>query len=520
MTDTEYQEFASKAVVDFDQYQDKLKSKTNDTAITNIGEVFLVKIKEGLAQLDSSTFPHQGADKINKIYLSSLNKKNDDVVECVGYLPLSEKSNIICDYYIFTGVRLAIKNHASPEYMLLNLGLENPQRWISDIKYIESIDTRDEFICFISWLHDDLEDALGFEKLKSFFFWGVVSSFGKNIIYFSKKVSTEDFIVALKALKYLVEESNSVYKERLVFILSKVKAISNGEVQNVEEFFPEVLIDLFINNIHQIKDTDELDTIICGKDYEGILNSLTLDILFLLYYYIYDNPQHIVNIGFYLMSEKVTNNISSAIFSSFRKPDYAGLIQYEYEWWCKEKNRKLPLVFPFFEGNLNLENIHIIDYNLNTDKKLKIVSKGENLQQLTNLSEMQKDNLLCDIDNQLCKYYAIFDNTVGHTPGAFFRKHHLHNLVKYSESINDSYSLHGFAYILFKSHYFNWGRIKFDYNFVFCIKKIFKINDSCDVTYNESKSKDKAWKILQDESTPISVSLLSNEEIKRMKPVK
>ena len=387
-------------------------------------------------------------------------------------------------------------------------------------QYIESIEDRDGFLYLISRFHDNLEIILGFEKLFSFFFWGVVSCFGKNIIYLSKKNSTEDFIVSLKALKYLVEKSNSVYKERLVFIQSKVKALFNGEVRNMEEFFPEALIDLFINNIHQIKDIDEFVTNICGKDYEGMLNSLTLDVLFLLYYYIYDNPQRIVNIGFYLMSEKVTNNISSAIFSSFRKPDYAGLIQYEYEWWCKEKNRKLPLVFPFFEGNLNLENIHIIDYNLNTDKKLKIVSKGENLQQLTNLSEMQKDNLLCDIDNQLCKYYAIFDNTVGHTPGAFFRKHHLHNLVKYSESINDSYSLHGFAYILFKSHYFNWGRIKFDNNFVFCIKKIFKINDSCDVTYNESKSKDKAWKILQDESTPISVSLLSNEELERMKPVK
>ena len=521
MTNAEYKEFARNAVNEIDTYNDELESNAHKTFITNIGEVFLVKIKEGLAKLDQNTFPHRGADKLNKTFLSIMKKDGDDVEECFGGLPVSQRSEIILDYYIYTGVRLALKNHSDPEYMLWSLGIEDPQQFISFVRDIENTDNRDEFIFNISRLHDGLYIILGWEKLFSFSIWGMVSSFGRNIISFCKENSTQGLIHSLKIVKHVGEKYYSTYKERVIIIQSQLRAWFNGEIQNFEDIIPQNIIDMFIGNLNSMKDSSGFYKKICREEYEDELSCWYMDILFMLYYYIYERPQYVVNLGYDLMSEKVSNNICSAIFTSFKEPDYAGLIQFEYEWWCRNSGRRLSLPFPFFEGNINLENISVIDYDLNNDKKLKIIPTDNNLQYATDKSPILPiENILSNIDNQLVPYYTIFNNNVKHEAGSYFRKHYLHEVVKYSDSINDSYSLHGFAYILFKSQYFNWGRIEFDNDFVSNIKKIFNIKISSYKPYNESKSKDKAWKILQDESNSIPTSLLSDEELKRISPTK
>ena len=117
-----------------------------------------------------------------------------------------------------------------------------------------------------------------------------------------------------------------------------------------------------------------------SEEFDEKYDSILLDLFFILYYFIYEAPQYIVKLGFYLMSDMLSSNINRAMIPSFQKQDYAGLIQYEYEWWCKETGERLSLPFPFFEGILDLNKISIVDYDLDKKKApLQIIVKNDNL---------------------------------------------------------------------------------------------------------------------------------------------
>lgn len=188
----------------------------------------------------------------------------------------------------------------------------------------------------------------------------------------------KEIIHSLKYAKYTGVKYHSIYKERMLIIQNKVNSFSH-ENGNLEDFLPQDIIDLFINygnKFISLKDVDDAVYEEFGNKYYF----LALDFLFVLYYFIYEAPQHIVKLGFYLMSDMISANISGAIIPSFQKQDYAGLIQYEYEWWCKETGERLSLLFPFFEGQLDLSKINIVDYDLDKKKApLQIIVKNDNL---------------------------------------------------------------------------------------------------------------------------------------------
>lgn len=375
MTNAEYNDFAKKVLEDI--FSDD-NPNTQSTNITNIGEIFALKIIEGIANLNENTFPYRGADKVNNTIISLLNKRIDNSEENFGELPTSHITDMFIGYHIFFGIRLAINTHSNPEYMLQRLGVEDVQSLISKVNDVDNTDNAEEAFNLIVEIYNHFCSYIDNDKLFRLSFWGIISYFGRNIISHLKNVPLKEIIHSLKYAKYTGVKYHSIYKERMLIIQNKVNSFSH-ENGNLEDFLPQDIIDLFINygnKFISLKDVDDAVYEEFGNKYYF----LALDFLFVLYYFIYEAPQHIVKLGFYLMSDMISANISGAIIPSFQKQDYAGLIQYEYEWWCKETGERLSLLFPFFEGQLDLSKINIVDYDLDKKKApLQIIVKNDNL---------------------------------------------------------------------------------------------------------------------------------------------
>lgn len=384
MTNAEYKEFAKKVLKDIELDDDK--PKIRNISITNIGEIFALNIIEGIANLDENTFPHRGADKVNNTFLSLVNSKIANRKESVGGLPPSNTTLTFISYIAFMGLRSAISNHSNPEYMLQNLGVEDARDFIFEVNNIDNINDDEESFNAILDIYGRLSDIIGWDNLWKISCWGMVSFYGRNIIELFKDLSPKEILYFFKLAKYISNKYHSICKERVVIIQSTIKFVFNNEYNNIEDFIPQDIIDTVIKNYAKFKSFEKMNASIGTEDdaipteIEEKYKYLALDGLFVLYYYIYERPQSIVKLGFNLMSDKVSSNISGAMISSFRKQDYAGLIQYEYEWWCNETGERLSLPFPFFEGQLNLSGISIVDYDLDKKKApLQIIVKDDNL---------------------------------------------------------------------------------------------------------------------------------------------
>lgn len=377
MTNAEYKEFAKKVLEDF--FSDDNPNIKN-TSITNIGEIFALRIIEGIAKLDENTFPHRGADKVNNEFISLINNtiNNDNSREDIGNLPISDTTIIFSNYSLFLGIRLAINTHSNPEYMLQRLGVEDARSLISKVNNIENIDNVEESFNLILEIYDYLHSFVNDDKLFRLSLWGIISFYGSSFIKACKSESWENVFYFFKDVKYTVEKYHLIYKERMIIIQDTAKLFFN-EGCNIEDVLPQDIIDFFINNSTKFKSFKDLDDTV-SEEFDDKYDFILLDLFFILYYFIYEAPQHIVKLGFYLMSDMLSSNINRAMIPSFQKQDYAGLIQYEYEWWCKETGERLSLPFPFFEGILDLNKISIVDYDLDKKKApLQIIVKNDNL---------------------------------------------------------------------------------------------------------------------------------------------
>ena len=276
------------------------------------------------------------------------------------------------------------------------------------------------------------------------------------------------------------------------------------ESSDLDIFFDDNIWSALINNNYQKSDIEFSDTFL-------------LDIIFLHYYFIYQHPQYIIKLGFSLMSDSISTQIKEAMFSSFSAERYAPVTQYEYNWWCNETGKRLSLPYHFFDGTIDLRHINIVDYNLYDRQG---VSDTKSLYDTNSLfgEELHINDEVEQISRELYPYYTVFDESGSMERGHVFKKIYLIPLTIYAKKIKDSYSIYGFAYLLYKSQYLNWIDIEFDNTFVRKIAYIFGIEDKLEKTYPESKTRTKAWEIF--ENSPIPQGLLSEKEIKNLRPSK
>ena len=231
-----------------------------------------------------------------------------------------------------------------------------------------------------------------------------------------------------------------------------------------------------------------------------------VDWLFIVYHFIYQKPQCIVKLAFTLMSKKVSAEVQEAIFLSFASEEYKSVIQYEYEWWCKETGCKLSLPYPFCDEPFDRYAFNnIIDYDLNKtiQNQVKNLKSDKKEEPMANRSSNE-------IFNHLKNHLAFVRPEDQLEKGASFKKNYFTDVCNLSSKLNDKYSTYGFACILYLSKYFDWKGIKFDAEFVNYIAEIFFVNKNLleGLPYNYYKSKKKALHMMKKFKF---LSLLLNE---------
>ena len=499
MTDSEYKEFAKHLVEDLFKEEENNKNESAQPIppITHVGEVFMIKIIEAAHLLDKSTFPHNSAGKLSKMIIRTLNLEENDESDNSGSIPPNPLSVGVTNVCLFWGIQYAVKSHTDPEYMLKNLGVENPNEIISMVNDTENIDDIEDFINSFFEINKNLQSTLERDKFISLCIWGVVCYAGVTTIEVIKRFFNVDINVLefCKGIKELGEKYSSICNERFSSMFFNLRSLFDKDT------FNEELIMDYILPVTKIKKYHPVGSDISVQEIEKFARNYSyqlLDSCFLFYFCIYKNPQYIVNLGFILMSNSVSHEIAQAMFSTFRKDDYAALIQYEYEWWRKETGNSLSLPFPFYEKIINLNELGVIDYEL-AGSDIADGSKlpDPNLCPLPKNSE-SNNNSGETIFNSLKKYCRYMNGEDVNEAGASFRNNHLSTVITAACRLKDRYSVYGFASVLFDSKYFNWADKEFNKDFVMYIANIFNIDSSLveGNDYNQSKSREKAKQML------------------------
>lgn len=200
------------------------------------------------------------------------------------------------------------------------------------------------------------------------------------------------------------------------------------------------------------------------------------------------------------------------MFSSFSSQDYNSLIQYEYEWWCKETGQTLSLPYPFSdEPFVEKAAASIIDYNLN--KPLQKLSISSEFVEAQIINDVSSDEIF-----QYLKSYLAHVKSEDQTGrGNSFKHNHFIDICNIALKLKDRYSVYGFACILYLSKYFDWNGINFNQDFVIYIAQIFHINIKLldGKPYNFSKSKEKAYNmIVKKQVSDLLLDKKAKEELK------
>lgn len=506
MTDEEYKKIAVSLLLDL-RDQD-----ISDANITNIGELFFERIANGLGNLNEPTSKpviikeYKSIDKIvdkfieEKILVSE--KTEEDEFYQSIYL---EKDREMCMTSFVMGLNHAVQKWENFEDILLGFGIENPKDFIASVKKAYQIkDIKKRYEKERSLINQLLKCPKS-DYARNFLFYVIFEVHRNSIINFFKDFRQNILMEGMKYYKYLGEKYPDVYRDRAIYYSFLRQEIGDD-------------INKIFNYIDKNGLTD-LYTSISSRTFEELHSKngdnwffnrkripFYVDFIFGIYHIVYKNPQFLVKLAFFLMSDKMSAQMQKTMYNSFAESDYNTLIQYEYEWWCKETGQTLNIPFPFSTEQFDKNNTTIVDYDLD---KLKygpnmLVNAPEPIKDIeyhepdkAEIGQTNECNTREQIIRALNPYFRIFIETPNVKKGSYFITHYLDSVITLSETIKDSYNAYGYAYILFHSKYFNWNDTEFNDTFVSYIMLVFDIRVVGMKSYPESKAKDCAKKILE-----------------------
>ena len=432
MTNEEYKKFAL-------QIYDKIINieEGDNYEITNIGELFVLKLYEGFKSLNEPMSQIEIEKDIIALE-NSLDAKENENNESFFEPEITQDTNRYFINAFFRGLKYAVDSWGDIEYTLLRLGVEEPKRIINSVKNVDGILDSDMFF----------------------------ASYRNDIVNLCKESSIEDLFEFLQVCKYLGSNYKSVCECGIVFYNFLLKKIS-CDINKLSEILEEFEMTSYFDNLENLFESD--DDIEFPDGYKIFI----VDLLFLLYYFIYQNPRYLVKFSFYLLYKNTSPQMQEAMYNSFRSGDTNSLIQYEYEWWCSETSKKLDIPFPFSTRPFNKSNTTIVDYNLyyNEFKNQPEICESIDSKQKTENNKVDRNQVI----NKLKPYFEISTYDSTDIEDNRFITDYLDNVIDLSAEITDSYKSYGFAYILFNSKYFNWEEDKFNTRFVELIESIFKI---------------------------------------------
>lgn len=504
----------------------------NDNTITNISELFYLKIREAIIHWRNKKISTYN-EFIN--LTSALSEDNTNVEVSDSSISLGNNIDIQeneCYYKIvtFRCYQLLIDDLPNIENVLLQLGIENPKEFAARVKSIDKISSKDDW----EIVNMTIDYFLGKDDKQKSYFTGLSFYYQlkRYLLVVFGLLDKDTFLWESKRIKYIGEHYFDIYKERIT--------IYRDILNNFDEYFTHhfrALIRIFkqkypnylkgckLNDFYDMDKEDSQDNLLddMPDDYP-ISPAIILDIMFLAYFFLYHHPV-LIPTGFWLLkSDKTPFDLKKSLRESLKKSDYAPLVQYEYDCYQNRFDKTEDLFKDFFYSGaaVDLSTYGIVDYDLfNCQYSSDTTEENNSIQEPTQIETssslfQQCSDIFSWIDNELYPYYVLFEANTSTEKGHLFRKVYLAPLITYADAINDDYSLYGFAYLIYKSQYLNWHRLKFNDGFVRKIGLIFAIKSPNTKKYSESKAQCKAWAILE-KSEIIPTTLLANEEVELLK---
>ena len=297
---------------------------------------------------------------------NSLDKEENENNESFFEPEITQEINKCFINALFWGLKYAVDSWGDIEYTLSKFGVKDPERIINSVKNVDRILDSDKRYDLKQEIVNELLFVSEEKRIDDFLFYWFFASYRNDIINLCKKCSKENLFEILQVCKYLGSNYKSVCEDRVVFynfFRKKVSCNVNKLSEIVKEF---EMTDLLDNperySFDKLFESD--DDIEVTDGYKIFF----VDLLFLSYYFIYQNPRYLVKFSFYLLYKKISPQMQEAMYNSFRSGETNTLIQFEYEWWCSETSKSLDLPFPFSSQPFNRINTTIVDYDLNDVK--------------------------------------------------------------------------------------------------------------------------------------------------------
>jgi hypothetical protein len=521
MTNAEYKEFAKKVLEEIAGIEFE-----NESNITNISELFFLKIREAIIRWKNKKISVFNEFEVLTKALSNDDNTTGDSQNSISlntYTTL--KDNHFCKLVRFRAYQFLIEDFPNIENILFKLGIENYNEFITKVKSIDAITCEDDWevvnITIDCFEKEENELTSYFSGLFTYYHF-------RQLVLFIIDITNKDvFLLFSKQVKYLGEHYFSTYKERMIIYKDIINSNSiffsqhyQALIRILSKKFSTYYANYKLNTMRELQKKYEEDLPNDMPDDYFVSPALILDIMFMGYFILYHFPILVPGVFWLLESDKIPLNLKQSLRESLKKSDYAPLIQYEHNWYLKQSENTEELFKDvFYSGDfVDLNTFGIGDYDLSNWKHLLGPAEENSLiqedtQKGTNLLIFQQSyEILSWIDHSLYPYYVLFEKDALSEKGHTFRKIYLAPLFSYASTIKDDYTLYGFAYLIYKSQFFNWGRQCFDKELVMVIKHLFKINSPNTKEYNKYKAELKAYQIIE-ESEHIPRTLLADKDI-------
>ena len=498
MTNVEYKKFATKELNEFGEMIDM-----ENVHITHISEFFILKIREALLKCKKNENLYGIAKEIEPIFYKLFANKAPETKKNVLSPYMTSDWDSIEDRYqesmgmiFFRNIHFLANSFPNIEKTLSGIGIENPKILVSEVKNIKDISTdenRRKIQDIVELFEKDDDD-----NQKSFF--KILSTYSQLRPLIFSLLGLDDFdkfiLVVLKSIKNIVEEHLDIYIERL----QKYNIIFNDFDVYLDKH-AEAILRVFNKMVNKaIQENRFLEDGISVDDPEGSFSTaLVMDFFFLLYYITYDT-EFWIEIGFELTSEETSGNLRQTMIESLQDNKYSPIIQYEYGCFCKQNTcSSAPIQFYFGDSidleSLNIEYLRLEQWNMDVNSYL-FNKKRPTSNKIEIINRPNRDKIIHDLE----PYLKVFDKRSSKERGTVFKKDYLSNVITLVENLKGSIAVHGFAYILYKSKFFNWGDEVFDNNFVEKIAEIFNIKHLLGTEYPLNKCQAKAENILKKNS--------------------
>ena len=475
MTDEEYKKLALEIFDELGEL-DEFDEDDQYVELTNVGEIFYTLLIESFKKIQEEIPLCDYSDLVSSSNDEEYDKSDNDAQGGNVLRPdVKDETLFIFIDFAFKTVKTAIENINDSEYVLYNIGIKDVKGLIAKMNTVLGMPKsakrmQDEFEILDELIINSVNLSLFISLILVSFMRKSQNSLIKEL---KKEDSLYEELILFKRIKRCFGKYKFLCEDRILHYRILFKKINN-DFNRIKEFVDEYDLDKIYEQLLSSNSLNEFEEMFNEMELSNSQKVIIIDCLLLLYYAIYLNPKNLIDVVFCYTKDVFPIQLNEAVFNSLRSSPYAPLIQYEYEWWCKETGQTLNIPFPFSTEPFDKNNTTIVDYDLddvkyNTNKFInqhETSGIGKSDEQSTKLTRDQ-------IIEKLNKYFNVYEDEP--VKGENFITDYLDDVIALFKKITNNHKSYGFAYILFHSKFSNRKEDKFNLEFVQSMESCFGI---------------------------------------------